>query len=110
MTYKLENMVVLRYTRNTCYVEVVPLADALDIMGLKVNFEKGEWSSNVSLGVGHGERSTRKIAQPIIVHRAYLRSEGAPIGVYDRTNIDHLNAMASATINATESNMGSRKP
>jgi hypothetical protein len=102
MTFRLENMVVLRYARNTCYVEVVLLEDALGIMGLKANLEKGEWYKEIPSATAHSEYSTRKIGQPNIVHRAYLRSEGAPIGVYDRTNIDHLSAMVAAAINATQ--------
>ena len=57
---------------------------------LELNLEKGTWK--------HGEKQG-KIGNSFT---SYYDSRYGLIGIYDRTNIEHLNAMVSDAISATE--------
>ena len=91
--YKPENLVALIYSGNVCYTSVVSIDDLRVVDGCKIAPEEGVWKSN------------RYGARPMPIGEAWhcdRGSRGGVIGVYDRTNLSHLNSMISAAKKATE--------
>lgn len=73
--FKRENLVVLAFAQNECYLTIIPIHKASK--RLIINLEEGTWK--------FGNSDYRKIGE-------YNYYSGM-IGVYDRTNVSHLNAM-----------------
>lgn len=80
--FKLSNLVVLVFSANQCYVNVVP---AKGFKGLSFDLVAGTWWE-----VGGG---TREIGQS---------GYGEVLGVYDRTEIKHLESMVFRGKEATD--------
>jgi hypothetical protein len=82
--YQRENLVVLAFAQNECCLTIIPIYKASK--RLVVNCEKGTWK------VGNSD-STRKIGE-----YDYYSGSGI-IGVYDKTDVKHLNAMVDEAEN-----------
>jgi hypothetical protein len=93
--YKLENLVVLQYSPNACYTNVVDASsrECTPYEELTLDLENGKWTYHLS----HRVKRTKEIGQS-----GYVPSgeRGGVIGVYDRTNIKHLNSMVFASNDA----------
>ena len=93
--YKLENLVVLQYSPNNCYVQVRSLEESQTEHGdeLKIDLSKGTWSyrewADKKIGVGR-------------VSQGYECRYGI-IGVYDRKITPHLGKMVDDGINSVKS-------
>ena len=88
-----KNLIVLKYAFNECYVKVETFEEANDER-LSVDFERGVWSINTK------GRLPEEI--PIGKKRYLERStSNAIIGVYDRTDNEHLGAMVHAATEST---------
>jgi hypothetical protein len=90
MLHAVANLVYLTFASNTCYVtvaEVKPKDVTLDL-------ENGTWSTTA---VERGMKSTFEIG----AYRTYF-DDGryGTIGVFNRTNIKHLNSLAHAATTA----------
>ncbi len=86
-----ERLVVLKYADNNCYVQVVSVEEAIKKYNKRyfgIDLEKLTWKYG---------RSEHKIGSSRWRERG-LR-EGV-IGVYDRCDIDHLDSMAYAAVEA----------
>jgi hypothetical protein len=79
---KLEDLVVLQYASNTCYTTLTRVSE-VKVKNFSVDIEKSTWS--------YDEYRDRKIGDA----RLYGAHFGV-IGVYDRTNDQHLNSMLYA--------------
>ena len=79
---KIEDLVVLRYAQNECYTSVVAAADVEDDK-FNIDLEKQVWS--------YREWENRKIGQGRPTHD--VTDHYGIIGVYDRTNTNHLDSM-----------------
>jgi len=92
---KLENLIILQYTSNICYTTVTPLdINNLPKEVLSVDTSNGTWkmvpsTSQKTLRIRHDMR------------RCEDGCRGGVIGIYDRTNIEHLNSMPHAAKDAT---------
>ncbi|MFA5992247.1 MAG: hypothetical protein WC796_00905 [Candidatus Pacearchaeota archaeon] len=88
-----EDLVILRFASNTAYVQACNIEDIVD-KDFALDFEGGKWSyknwENVSIGTNRNS---------IGPYPGEYRQ--GVIGVYDRTNTEHLDAMVHATIAAT---------
>jgi len=74
---KKENLIVLRYAYNSCYTTLFELSDCKD-----VNIENNIWIyKDIAREIG---KCTN------------IKNHLGVIGVYDRTNISHLEAMKDA--------------
>ncbi len=86
---KVEDLVVLSYADNECYTNVRPLADFVN--EIRVSLDDG--------GI-NGMWAWMHFLTPIGRARAHFqgpyRPKGGVIGVFDRSSIDHLNAMIHA--------------
>ena len=87
-----KNLVVLCYASNTCYTTVVPLDE--NEQDVRVNIPKSCWSMvktkrlyRIGEEMRHCDNGCR----------------GGVIGIYDRTNINHLDYMVHHSGEATES-------
>jgi hypothetical protein len=106
-TIKMENLVALIYANNECYTNVVELSE-VDQRPVTDPIE-GPWTwpklvVDLEEGVWYQEGET-----PAKIGRAHFRHHFGGsilkyglIGVYDRTNIRHLNTMVSNSKEATE--------
>lgn len=86
--FMLENLVVLQYASNNCYVDVKDFMQMSKEGSLKgscmsVDLKKGTWS--------YREYRDKKIGEGRTCFTHVHRS--GVIGVYDRTNTTHLNSM-----------------
>lgn len=85
-----ENLVILRYSPNICCTQVVNLKDEPS-KKFELDLEKRVWSfdkwEKIPIGTSRSDRDYR---------------DGI-IGVYDRTNIKHLNSMVNDAKKFTES-------
>jgi|GEM_PF-1914250 len=92
--YRMENLVVLEYSENECYTNVVSAGKK--IQGLEIDSENGLWSFREWKDIEIGE------SRNINDYHGIARKYGV-IGVYDRTNTKHLDFMVSAGREATKS-------
>ncbi len=93
--FRLENLVVLQYASNNCYVNVADFMQmskegSLGGSCMSVDLQKGTWS--------YREYRDKKIGEARVCGGHGNRS--GVIGVYDRTNTSHLDCMAHAAIEA----------
>ena len=88
---ELSDLVVLIYASNTCYATVVKVDDVpkSEDDGFGLDLKNEIWSYRGQI---------LKIGEDTY-HRPDCR--GGVIGVYDRTNIEHLSSMVHHSINAT---------
>lgn len=78
-----KNLVALVFAPNNCYVNVV----GLDKVVVGIDIEKGVWyHKNNAIPIGKGR---------------YTKYKKGIIGIYDRTNIDHLDSMVHQVKEAT---------
>lgn len=91
--YELENLVVLRYSSNICYTRV-NRADKVSTRNFELDLVNGTWT----VMDFNSKPYTNSIGK-----RRYIEHgcRGGIIGVYDRTNIQHLNSMVSDSQEAT---------
>lgn len=95
--FKLENLVILQFSQNICYTQVVDASSFVPTdPKLKIDIENGEWTYQSSNRL----KETNKIGGARYFERG---SRGGVIGVYDRTNTQHLSLMVSAGKEATRS-------
>ncbi|MBU0907189.1 MAG: hypothetical protein KKD18_04345 [Nanoarchaeota archaeon] len=93
-----KQLVVLAYADNTCYTRVLSLAEAREVdPALFVYPHKGTWSF-MQRGLSKPGYRERTIGEGIAGERG---SRGGIIGVYDATNLEHLNAMVHMAREAT---------
>jgi len=93
-TVTLEKLVVLKYADNECYVQVVSVKEAMEKYGEKyfgIDLAKRTWR--------YGQ-SQFKIGSRRECERG---SRGGVIGVFNRFNIDQLDSLAHAAVNAVSS-------
>ena len=95
--YKLEHLVVLKYASNTCYTEVVDVSGFEDEW-FHLDVNEGLWGYKFG-GFFHQESQERKIGESRYIGRAKY----GIIGVYDRTNTEHLSSMVHSANEAVES-------
>ena len=86
--FDLDNLVALQYVFTTCNsAEIVPIANYS--RDLAINLDDGTWSydswKNVKIGEPRSEYKNRTVARYGI------------IGVYDKTNLNHLNNIVRNT-------------
>ncbi len=81
---KPENIVILQYSNNTCYVQICEIGDKQP--GLEIDVENGMWMN------GNGK------AFPI---GSGYKGNGRVIGVFDRTDFRHLQILISQASEAT---------
>jgi len=93
--FKLENLVVLQFSSDILFTEVVD-AKTKSPKELKINLRQGTWTYHMNSFSHKGEDTMQIGESGFIIH-----SEGRVIGVYDRTNNDHLNSMVHAGKEAT---------
>jgi len=90
---KKEDLIVLKYASNTCYVQAVDVSEA-EKSGLEVDIEKELWTyrcwHNCKIGTRRSEYD----------QHSFKCREGI-IGVYDRTNTKHLSSMVHHAGEAT---------
>lgn len=93
--YDRANLVVLQYASNQCYVQVADLLEAK--VNVSVDEEAGTWSR------GWFDRHSLSTRQYEIGHARFLTwdNKGGVVGVYDKTNTQHLNNMVHDACNAT---------
>jgi hypothetical protein len=91
-----EDLVVLCYATNECYTNVVPLNE--DEQKIKVDTEKGLWSLLEGRRDCYG-KAYFKIGYDM-KHCNWDSREGI-IGVYDKTDIEHLGHMVYHSREAT---------
>ncbi len=97
--YKKENLVVLMYASNTCYTNVV-LPDNPSVKEAKTIIDADAGTFTAPDPHAYGSVGTYQIGgNP---RRCPLGSRWGTIGVYDRTNLGHLNNMVHAANSATE--------
>lgn len=96
MEIKKENIIVLCYSQNSCCTSVVKLTDSekqfsnleLDLSNNKWRFKDGEYNNNQFWNIGR----CRYVANG---------KHFGVIGLYDMTNLEHLNMMAAHSQSAT---------
>jgi len=97
MVCKRRSLVVLRYSENEAVIKVVSLRDPeVKKAGLVINELNNTWTSP-DMGM-----------EPIKIGNNFPAIRGfsfAIIGVYDRTNLRHLNAMIDLTMNLSGTNL-----
>ncbi len=95
----LKDLVVLQYSINVCYVQVVDVEEAQrKNPRLRIDLEKKTWSYE-NWNTGRCMKETYPIGVGRLVDPMF---RGGPIGVYDRTDKNHLNNMVHSSINAVE--------
>ena len=91
---KLENLVVLQYASNNCYVRVVDLTQAsIGSSSVSVDLQKSVWN--------YREWKDKRIGEARFLHSHENRF--GVIGVYDKTNTTHLSSMVDSAIDAVRS-------
>ncbi len=94
MKYKRENLIALILADNTCYTSLVTLDNQVIIKEkITVNEEDGTWSRKAS---NLSPERTQKIGESL--YRGFVWKV---VGIYDRTKLDHLNLILSASKSAT---------
>jgi hypothetical protein len=89
MVFKREDLVVLQYASNNCYVSVTEIdGNNQELDSLVLDLEKGLWS--------YRNYRDKQIGDS----RLCSEQRFGVIGVYDRTNITHLNSMVNAVKDA----------
>ncbi|MEI6039771.1 MAG: hypothetical protein WCP93_00235 [Candidatus Berkelbacteria bacterium] len=91
-----QNLIFLVFAANPCYIKVTDKKPK----DVTINLVTKTWFRNGDHEPHRSNRIGSAIRQPI-------KDGGAIIGVYDRTNINHLNAMAGDIRDATYSDSGS---
>lgn len=100
MVYTRSNLVVLIYADNNCYTSVVlPDDPRVESSRARIDEQNGVWSAPHNSDPAKS-RQTQEIGEMRYFERG---SRHGVIGVYDRTDIQHLNAMVSAAQQATDS-------
>lgn len=99
-SYDRKNLVVLTFAENACYTEVVlPDDPKVEKSGTTIDEVSGTWTSpdpndpakpTQTLNIGQGRYFDR------------CDSRRGVIGVYDRTNLNHLGAMVSDACSVTD--------
>jgi len=91
-----KNLVVLMYASNTCYTTILEPGDPL-VLKADVLIDEGKetWARPIS---GSENLKIIKIGDS---HRCDYGAKWGAIGVYDRTNLNHLNSMVHAAREAT---------
>lgn len=89
MKYDLSNLVFLTFASNTCYVKVTDKKPD----DVTIDLEKGAWTTSAVEG---GTQDTFKIGG----YRTYFEDRYGTIGVFDRTNVEHLDGLAHASTEA----------
>ena len=90
------NLVFLMYSGNICYAKVVSKMPE----EIEVDLQKGTWSYKEKR-LNHGGWQEFKIGSQ--VRHCEDGCRGGMIGVYDRTNVQHLDSMVHAAGEATRS-------
>lgn len=87
-----EDLVVLRFSQNDCYVEVVSVEKAgvrIDETVRRWNTVAGNWAEWSDIGTTNG-----------VEHARGTTRSGYVIGVYNRMRMSHMNAMVRAATEA----------
>ena len=84
---KIKDLVVLRYCFNECYVEVVSVQRARKESKLVFDLNAGTWGKGNKIGKG--------------LHMSSYQGRDGIIGVYDRTELSHLNQMTYDAVEGT---------
>lgn len=92
---KVENLVVLKYAPNECYVQVADFSEHKDEIGVDLVAGRWSWKEWKSVGLGQA----RNPYNPKWNHK----TKSGVIGVYDRTNVKHLDSLAHASLKFTKS-------
>ncbi len=90
---RLEDLIVLRFTHNDAYVEVVTVHEA----EVRVDLSTRRWYFRV----GDSPVQVYKIGEANVGARGTTRHRYV-IGVFDKTRLSHMNAMVRAAIEAVE--------
>lgn len=93
------NLVFLMYSPNVCYAKVVGKQPE----EIEVDLQMGTWSYKEKQ-LNHGGWQEFKIGSQ--VRHCSHGSRGGMIGVYDRTNVQHLDSMVHAAAEATRDRSG----
>lgn len=101
MTYKKENLVALIFASNTCYTEVVELSkvSGREVSGGEMGEKPYTWKwAEIDLDLEKGTWRHGKNKEGRIGGSCRYESNGSIngyglIGIYDRTNLDHLDSM-----------------
>ncbi|MAH03849.1 hypothetical protein CMI39_03635 [Candidatus Pacearchaeota archaeon] len=93
---KEENLVVLTYAVNNCWTNVKEISD-IDDKDFSINLEKELWSYRCWKDIKIGKKRS-----PYTTYSDECR-EGI-IGVYDKTNIKHLDFLVHDAIESTKDN------
>jgi hypothetical protein len=95
---RIEDLVVLQYASNNCYAQVIDLKDLKNKPEdrFRVDVEKGLWNYRCWENVEIGQRRS-----PYDQNRN--KSKSGIIGVYDRTNVSHLDNMVHDVKSALDS-------
>jgi hypothetical protein len=93
---QLENLVVLQFAQNNCYVQVIDINKAIGKEeGFSLNINKGQWS--------YDEWKDNDIGNSRSVFNKYShKCKSGIIGVYDRTNIKHISMMVNDALEFTK--------
>jgi len=98
--FRLENLVVLQYASNNCYLQVRDL--------LKMSGESSIGGSCLSVDVKNGTWSYREWRdRQIGSSRGCSRNDSGVIGVYDRTDINQLSSMVHTAVEITHASHSS---
>lgn len=93
------NLVFLMYASNTCYTTVVGKMPE----EIEVDLQQGTWSYKDKRQNNHGWHEFKIGSQ---ARHCSHGSRGGMIGVYDRTNVQHLDTMVSVARDATRDRLG----
>ncbi len=103
--YKEENLVVLSYSGNTSYTRVTELKKFLKaqdgLNDVEVDLANGRWTYKDECNNSPDRCRGIKGFDFGSSRRCRWGSQWGVIGIFDRTNIDHLQAMISASKAAT---------
>jgi len=98
--YKIENLVVLQYASNICYTELVKLElDKLPDGVLSVDLNEGTWEADIPNFCYSTKRTLRFGDEK---RKCPDSCRFGTIGIYDKSNIVHLNTMLHDAQDATE--------
>jgi hypothetical protein len=98
---KKANLTILAYASNNCYVTVLGIGEYLKIdPSLVLDLGQGTWSNRSFDATPVGRQRSQYYQRGLGAHQPC--KEGI-IGIYDRTKLDHLNAMVHHATEATRS-------
>ena len=107
MSKDMGNLVLLRYADNPLCVSVTEAHEQLpEHFSYEVDLEKGVWRFARRGSSSSKQVVERPIGKAFIESTDWLRSSKMPIGVFDRSQLEHLNSLASAASSAVQSNLG----